>query len=88
MFNCTVAAARSIQAGTDVDCGGVYPVQIENAVQQGILTEAEVDRAFARLTNQQMLLGLFDNNRVYTIGFPRPPRRAAVAPFSESCRRQ
>jgi hypothetical protein len=46
-FNCTVAAAKSIQAGTDVDCGPVYGGQIENAVQDGLLTQAEVDVSFS-----------------------------------------
>jgi hypothetical protein len=50
-FNCTVAAAKSIQAGTDVDCGGVYTANMEQAVADGLLTQAEVDVSFNRLTS-------------------------------------
>jgi beta-glucosidase-like glycosyl hydrolase len=63
LFNCTEAAARSIQAGTDVDCGPIYGSQLVNAVNAGLLKESEVDASFARLTTQQMLLGLFDNDK-------------------------
>jgi beta-D-xylosidase 4 len=63
VFNCTVATAKSIQAGTDVNCGSVYNKQIVNAVNSGLLKEEDVDVSFARLTKQQMLLGLFDNNK-------------------------
>ena len=63
IFNCTEAAAASIKAGTDVNCGGIYQGQIETAVQTGLLSESDVDKAFARLTTQQMLLGLFDNDK-------------------------
>ena len=63
IYNCTVAAAKSIIAGTDVDCGGVYGPQIEAAVSGGFLTEKQVDTSFARLTTIQMELGLFDSNK-------------------------
>lgn len=62
-FNCTVAAARSVQAGTDVDCGPVYGSDLADAVAGGFLTEQQVDLSFARLTNIQMELGLFDSNK-------------------------
>ena len=61
--NCTAAAANSIKAGTDVNCGGIYSSQIVNAVNASLLTVAEVDTSFARLTKIQMELGLFDNNK-------------------------
>ena len=63
VFNCTMAAAKSIKAGTDVDCGGVYGSQIVNAVNSNLLEESDVSAAFERLTKQQMLLGLFDNDK-------------------------
>ncbi len=61
--NCTQATADSILAGTDVDCGGVYNAEIENAVKSGALKEGQVDVSFARLTTIQMRLGLFDNDK-------------------------
>eukprot|EP00948_MAST-09A_sp_MAST-9A-sp1_P000287 g287.t1 len=63
VYNCTEAAAASIKAGTDVDCGGVYGGNIVSAVNGNLLKEEDVDAAFARLTKQQMLLGLFDNDK-------------------------
>lgn len=63
VYNCTEATARSISAGTDVDCGPVYQSQIVDAVKSGLLDEKDVDRAFARLTKQQMMLGLFDSDK-------------------------
>ena len=63
VYNCTVATAKSIHAGTDVDCGSVYQSQIVNAVNNGLLKEEEVNDSFSRLTKQQMLLGLFDNDK-------------------------
>ena len=57
---CANASALSVQAGTDVDCGGVYKGGIPAAVSGGLLTEAEVDVSFGRLTTVQMRLGLFD----------------------------
>lgn len=63
LYNCTVATAKSIQAGTDVDCGPIYANGIGAAVAAGILTPAEVDVSFGRLTAIQMQLGLFDNNK-------------------------
>ena len=58
--NCSLAAALSVQAGTDVDCGGVYGSGIPSAVKDGTLKEADVDTSFGRLTKMQMRLGLFD----------------------------
>lgn len=60
---CANASALSIKAGTDVDCGGVYAPGIPAAVAAGVLTEAEVDASFARLTSIQMKLGLFDDDK-------------------------
>ena len=63
VYNCTVATAKSIHAGTDVNCGPVYQSQIVNAVNSGLLKEEDVNDSFRRLTTQQMVLGLFDNNK-------------------------
>ena len=61
--DCANATALSIKAGTDVDCGGVYTPGIPAAVSKGLLSEAEVDVSFSRLTEIQMKLGLFDNDK-------------------------
>ncbi|HKO18563.1 MAG TPA: glycoside hydrolase family 3 C-terminal domain-containing protein [Acidobacteriaceae bacterium] len=62
------AAAESIKAGTDLDCGYTYRDLVQ-AVHQGLLTNAELDTAVVRLFTARMRLGMFD-----------PPERV---PFSK-----
>jgi beta-glucosidase len=60
------AAADAFKTGTDLVCG--YPPTrvadekkaILNAVQQGLLPEADLDRALRRLFTARILLGMFD----------------------------
>jgi beta-glucosidase len=54
------ATAICIQAGNDLNCGGVYR-NIPEAVTQGLLTEAEVDVALSRVLTARFKLGLFDS---------------------------
>ncbi|MDP0501366.1 MAG: glycoside hydrolase family 3 C-terminal domain-containing protein [Verrucomicrobiota bacterium JB022] len=53
------AVARSIQAGCDLNCGSQY-FSIPQAVQTGLLSEAEVDRALHRVLLARFQLGMFD----------------------------
>ena len=53
------AAALAVRAGCDLCCGGAYQSLLE-AVQQGLLTEAEIDRSATRLFRTRFLLGMFD----------------------------
>jgi len=61
--DCAHGTADSVIAGCDVDCGGQYAPGIPKAIAGGLLTEADVDRSFSRLTSMQMQLGLFDSNK-------------------------
>ncbi|XP_057782199.1 probable beta-D-xylosidase 2 [Salvia miltiorrhiza] len=54
------AAADAIKAGLDLDCGPFLGVHTENAVQKGLLKEAEVDLALFNTITVQMRLGMFD----------------------------
>ncbi|MDF7801248.1 glycoside hydrolase family 3 C-terminal domain-containing protein [Pontiellaceae bacterium B1224] len=54
------ATAICIQAGNDLNCGGVYQ-NIPEAVTQGLLTEADVDVALSRVLTARFKLGLFDS---------------------------
>jgi beta-glucosidase len=54
-----VASAQAIKAGTDLECGNDFR-RLTTAVQSGLLTEADIDRALARLFTARMRLGLFD----------------------------
>ncbi len=66
------AAALAVRNGCDLNCGGVYPA-LRGAVEQGLITEVEIDRAVARLFTARFRLGMFD-----------PPERVPFAqiPFT------
>lgn len=53
------SAAMAIKAGCDLGCDHVYD-QIPEAIQRGILTEAEVDVSLERTMLTRMKLGMFD----------------------------
>ena len=53
------AAAMSVQAGTDLNCGDSYPALIE-AVEKEYILESEIDIALKRILLARMKLGMFD----------------------------
>jgi len=53
------ASALAVQAGTDLDCGIEYQSLVP-AVKQGLIQEAEIDRALVRLFTARFRLGMFD----------------------------
>jgi len=53
------AAAAALRAGTDLDCGGTF-ARLGRAVTEGLVSEAEIDRAVARLLAVRIRLGMFD----------------------------
>ncbi|MFZ2338761.1 MAG: glycoside hydrolase family 3 C-terminal domain-containing protein [Bacteroidales bacterium] len=54
------AVAMGIKAGVDTDCGSVYQSSALKAVQQGILTEGEIDKALVNIFTIRMRIGEFD----------------------------
>jgi beta-glucosidase-like glycosyl hydrolase len=54
------AAAMGIIAGVDNDCGGVYQNNIIRALEQGLLTQGEIDKALVNIFTIRMRLGEFD----------------------------
>jgi beta-glucosidase len=56
----TEAAARALQAGTDLNCGRTYPNELQSALDQDLIAERDVDRALARVLRARFLLGEFD----------------------------
>jgi len=62
------AAAVAIEAGMDNECADFFTVATDNsdyqpfidAVKQGLLTEADLDRSLRRLFTARMRLGMFD----------------------------
>jgi beta-glucosidase len=65
------AAAAAVKAGTDLECGygqaQAYP-KLVDAVKQGLITEAEIDRAVKRLFAARFRLGMFDPPESYAYG--------------------
>ncbi|MBU0606421.1 MAG: glycoside hydrolase family 3 C-terminal domain-containing protein, partial [Armatimonadetes bacterium] len=53
------AAAMSVKAGCDLNCGCTYGSLI-GAVEQGLITEAELDVSLERLLEARFRLGMFD----------------------------
>jgi beta-glucosidase len=53
------AAALGLRGGCDLNCGTTYAALVE-AVREGLVTEAEVDRAVTRLLTVRFRLGMFD----------------------------
>jgi beta-glucosidase len=75
------AAVVSLKAGTDLECGwgeGAPYATLGTAVQQGLVTEAELDAALRRLFTARFRLGMFDPPESYAYG--RIPFSANNAP--------
>ncbi len=53
------AAAMGVKAGTDVNCGNAYTGLLE-AVEKGLISEAEIDVSLKRLMKARFELGMFD----------------------------
>ena len=68
------AAAVSLKAGTDLNCGSAYAALV-GAVNEGLVSEKEIDVALERVLESRFRLGLFD-----------PPERCAYLriPTSEN----
>lgn len=57
----TEAAALAIKAGCDFDCGTSLPDNLQKAIQDGLITEPEIDTSLIRILTTRTLLGEFDN---------------------------
>ena len=53
-----------IIAGVDNDCGGVYQNHILKALEQGLLTQGDIDKALVNIFTIRMRLGEFDPPRM------------------------
>lgn len=54
------AAAMALKTGVDSDCGGVYQTSALDALKQGLITEADMDKALVNIYTIRMRLGEFD----------------------------
>jgi beta-glucosidase len=55
------ASAKSVIAGTDLDCGPTY-LTLVSAVKSGMITEAQIDISLKRLFMARFRLGMFDDD--------------------------
>jgi beta-glucosidase len=58
--NAEESAAMALKAGCDLNCGSVYCSSLLDAVNLGLCSEADVDRALRRLLRTRFRLGMFD----------------------------
>ena len=58
--NGEVATAMGLKAGVDTDCGGVYQANAIGALENGLMTEADIDKALINIFSIRMRLGEFD----------------------------
>ncbi len=54
------AAAMAIKAGCEVNCGDTMVHHLQEAVDQGLVTEAQIGEAVARILTVRVLLGTLD----------------------------
>ncbi|KAI0127003.1 beta-glucosidase [Xylariales sp. AK1849] len=55
------AAADSLAAGTDLNCGTYYQLHLPEAYSQGLINDSIIDQALVRLYSAQIRLGMFDS---------------------------
>jgi len=58
--NATEAVAFCIKAGTDLECGDWYGKQVLNALNNDLISEADIDLALLRIFTNRMKTGEFD----------------------------
>ncbi len=54
------ATAQGLKAGVDIDCGSVYQTSVIDALNKGLITMADIDRALLNIFTIRMRLGEFD----------------------------
>ncbi|MBN2001308.1 glycoside hydrolase family 3 C-terminal domain-containing protein [candidate division KSB1 bacterium] len=58
------AAAMGLKSGVDTDCGGIYQTSALEALNKGLITEADMDRALVNMFSIRMRLGEFDPQNI------------------------
>jgi beta-glucosidase len=79
------AAALAVRNGCDLNCGETYPALVR-AVQQGLISEAEIDRAVTRLFTARFKLGMFDPDEM--VPYAQIPIEINDAPIHRTLARQ
>ncbi|KIM98703.1 glycoside hydrolase family 3 protein [Oidiodendron maius Zn] len=58
--NVSAAAADSMLAGTDIDCGETYPFYLNESIASGELSRNDIERSVTRLYSNLVRAGYFD----------------------------
>jgi beta-glucosidase len=58
------AAALGLKTGVDTDCGGVYQHHALKALEQGLVTQGDIDKALMNLFTIRMRIGEFDPREI------------------------
>jgi len=66
------ATAMGLKAGVDTDCGSVYQTSTIDALNAGLITEADIDRALVNMFTIRMRLGEFDPKSKVPYGHIQP----------------
>ncbi len=61
-LNTSSAAADSIRAGADIDCGTTYQYHLDESIIAGEITREEIELGVRRLYSNLVRLGYFDGN--------------------------
>ena len=60
--NQSIAAADSLRAGADIDCGTTYQYHLNESIIAGEITREEIEQGVIRLYSNLVRLGYFDGN--------------------------
>jgi beta-glucosidase len=66
------AAALGIKAGVDTDCGGVYQNHTIRALEQGLITWGDIDKALVNIFAIRMRIGEFDSPEIVPFAGIKP----------------
>ncbi len=79
------AAALALKAGTDLECGVDYR-HLGEAVERGLATEEDIDRAVKRVMMARFRLGMFDPDSI--VEYAQIPYQANCSDYNRSLARQ
>ena len=54
------ATAAGLKSGVDTDCGSIYQTSTLSALEKGLISETDIDRALVNIFTIRMRLGEFD----------------------------
>ncbi len=79
------AAAMALKAGTDLECGVDYK-HLTEAVDRGLINEADIDRAVRRVMTARFRLGMFDPDSI--VEYSQIPFTANCSDYNRSLARR